>query len=248
MNKKTDQEFFDYYCQCTDTLFSRGSQKMVFIKNTAFEIVYISKLYAATFAPDSIDTLNGDHLPEVERSIYQSITETAINQDKQIQETRLAKNYIYIDSYHHINQIHKRPIINPDTNNFVGIIGYVSHFAMPNILKLIHKINGINYGLANKVPKIPLKYDLSEKQNMVLFLYLNKYTNVEISEILTLLGFKTSRSRVNDHLENLKFIFYVKTKEQLIEKAISLNYHLLIPRKFLQVGTYELDDEIIISG
>ena len=243
MNKKSDQEFFEYYCACTDTVFSKGSQKMIFIKNSHFEIVYVSQQYAATFAAEEEAAKDVEQLAS-----YQKINEDALAQDQQIANDRKARNFIYIDGYRHISQIHKRPIVNPDTDNVVGIIGYVSHFTLPNILKLIHKINGINYGLANKIQKTPLKYELNEKQNMVLFLYLNKYTNVEISEILTTLGHKTSRSRVNDHLENLKFIFYVKTKEQLIEKAISLNYHLLVPRKFLRVGTYELEDEVIISG
>lgn len=83
---------------------------------------------------------------------------------------------------------------------------------------------------------------------MVLFLYLNKYSNTEIAEILTVIGYKISRTRVNDHLENLKYIFHVKTKEQLIEKAISYSYHLYIPRNLLKIGSYELADEVIISA
>ena len=83
---------------------------------------------------------------------------------------------------------------------------------------------------------------------MVLFLYLNKYSNAEIAEILSSLNYPTSKTRVNDHLKSLKFIFHVKTKEQLIEKGILLNYHLLLPRKFLRIGSYEIEDEAIIAG
>jgi len=64
---------------------------------------------------------------------------------------------------------------------------------------------------------------------------------------LTTLGQKISAGRVNNHLENLKYIFAAKTKEQLIEKAISLKYHLFIPRQLLQIGSFPLEDEVLIS-
>lgn len=243
MSKKTDQEFLEHYCKSADTIFNHARGQMIYIKNQTFDIVYTSTPYQETLETHSTEA-DATHITTEEQ---EQLKKDELTQDDIILNTRVAKNYIYVDSYRHIRHLHKRPIVNPDTQNAVGIMTYVNHFALPNILKLIYKVNNVNHGLANKIQKAPLKYELTEKQNMVLFLYVNKYSNVEISQILTTLGHKTSPSRVNDHLESLKFIFYVKTKEQLIEKAISLNYHLLVPRNFLKYGIYELLDEAVIT-
>ena len=44
----------------------------------------------------------------------------------------------------------------------------------------------------------PLKYKLTQRQHMVLFLYLQKYSYSEIASILATLGHKISAGRVND--------------------------------------------------
>jgi DNA-binding CsgD family transcriptional regulator len=90
------------------------------------------------------------------------------------------------------------------------------------------------------------KPKLTEKQHMILFFYINKYSNTEIANVLTSLGYQISSGRVNEHLAKIKYIFGVRTKEELVDIAIKLNYHLFIPRKLLKVGTYLLDDELII--
>ena len=112
---------------------------------------------------------------------------------------------------------------------------------------MLYKMNGIRLGLANSECVEPLQHDLSPRQHVILFLYLNRYSATDISSILTTLGQKISAGRVNNHLENLKYIFAAKTKEQLIEKAISLKYHLFIPRQLLQIGSFPLEDEVLIS-
>jgi DNA-binding CsgD family transcriptional regulator len=168
------------------------------------------------------------------------------NQDQAIKDSGKAKTYMLIDTHKNIYLIRKRPIINPATGNFLGVMGIARPYSMPNVLQLIYRVNGVDYGMLNKAKDKTLCYELTERQHMVLFLYLNKYSNSEIADILTTLGYQISKTRVNDHLENLKYIFHVKTKDQLIEKAISYNYHVFFPRKLLKAGSYEIDDDIVI--
>lgn len=238
--KLSDAEFLAKYCRSAHIVFNHGENEMVFIKDNNHEVVYMSLGYRNAFPTETLDpSLRED--PQA----YEKELAVAKTQDEKIKQTRQSKTYIYIDDYQHISHVYKRPIINPNTNNFVGILGIVQHFLLPNILKLICKINDIKLD----TPVLEsLKYELTERQSMVLFLYVNKYSNTEIADIMSIIGYKISKSRVNDHLENLKYIFQVKTKEELIEKAVLMNYHLLIPRQFLKSGSYELDDELIISS
>lgn len=246
VNTKSDAEFFKLYAEAADIVFNNGEEQVVFIKDKDFNFYYFSPAYTKQVAPNAFYSLNDESITEDMRNTYDYLEEKANKQDSQMKEKKQAANFIYIDVYNRIGFVHKRPIVNPATGNFVGIIGVAKPFELPNILSLIYKMHGINFGLANKTHKEPLKYELTERQAMVLFLYLNKYSNAEIAEIMTIVGYKISKSRVNDHLENLKYIFQIKTKEQLIEKAISMNYHLLIPREFLQIGSFEIEDEVLI--
>lgn len=157
--------------------------------------------------------------------------------------------YITLDSYAYV--VRKSPIVNPQTGNSLGVLSQYSKFLMPDILRLSYKMNGVKFNLANdeseqqEVRK--LSYPLTEKQHMVLFLYVNRYSYSEISAIMTHLGHKISPGRVNDHLENLKYMFMAKNKEKLLENAIAQDYHLFVPRKFINAGIVEINEEMLIS-
>jgi len=243
---KSDQEFFEFYCKAANVTFNNGENEVIFIKNAILEFSYLSPSYLKNLDPNGIIKLDQDN--RILTSSDDFHLQRAIKQDLEIKETLTAQDFIYIDIYNRVGLIHKRPIINPATNNFVGIIGTVRPFYMPNILSLIYKIHDVTIGMLNSSKAQPPKYQITDRQQMVLFLYLNKFSNTEIATIISLVSEKISKNRVNDHLQNLKYIFNVTTKEQLIEKAISLNYHRLIPRGFLKPGSYPITDEAMIVG
>jgi DNA-binding CsgD family transcriptional regulator len=239
-----DDDFFELYCKKADVVFSNGIGDLAFIKDKNFKYQYLSPLYKKNESQQGLIVTNKDTgLSEEQSAIWNIIRK----QDEEIKQSREVREFLDIDIYKRIGLVRKRPIINPSTNNFVGIVGVIKPFSMPNFLSLIYKMHGIDFGLNNKEQSKRLKFKLTERQNMVLFLYVNKYSNTEISLIISLITNKMSVSRVNDHLENLKYIFQVNSKEQLIEKAISLDYHLFVPRKFLKFGSYPLNDELIIA-
>lgn len=240
----TDDQFFELYCQRADFVFNHGEYQMIFIKNKNHRIVYLSKGYMTNFNVTNIEEVNHENAPEGYEEIYKQQDEIALEQDKLIEKTLEPKNFLFIDDYQHISHIHKRPIINPNTGNYIGLLGQVSHFALPNILRLIYRINGINPD--DDAIHEPLEHELTVRQKMILFLYLNRYSNSEISDIMTVIDHKLSKSRVNDYLENLKYIFKTKSKEELINKAIQMRYHLVIPRNFLKPGSYLIDDEVLV--
>ena len=79
---------------------------------------------------------------------------------------------------------------------------------------------------------------------MVLFLCLNNYSYSEIALLLNEFGYTITPVRVNDYLEQLKLIFHVRNKTQLIEKAISLNLHCYLPNRLF---TKEISIEITLE-
>lgn len=183
---------------------------------------------------------------------YVSMVNSIRKQDIQISVERKAQKFLYItpDKYAYIAQ--KYPIINPHTNNVIGVHGQLSKFVSPHPLKylstLVDSADSIpSLTLNEKEQVIIINKHLTERKHMILYLSIQRYSYSEVSEILTGLGYKISKERVNDHINALKYIFSVKSKEELINKAIALNYHCYIPRKLLQVGSYPLNDNLLIS-
>ncbi|MBX9598168.1 MAG: helix-turn-helix transcriptional regulator [Burkholderiales bacterium] len=250
-NILSDKDFFELYIKSADITYNNGDEEIIFIKDANFKFSYLSPGYLKGFQAGG--TISEEKILGLVNTVYPKgsiqalVEEVALKQDMEIKSSLKPAKFLYIDIYNRIGLIRKRPIINPATNNFVGIIGNVSPLLLPNILDMLYKMNGIRLGLANSECVEPLQHDLTPRQHVILFLYLNRYSATDISSILTTLGQKISAGRVNNHLENLKYIFAAKTKEQLIEKAISLKYHLFIPRQLLQIGSFPLEDEVLIS-
>jgi hypothetical protein len=75
---------------------------------------------------------------------------------------------------------------------------------------------------------------------MVLFLYLNRFSNAQISVIMTKIGYTMSTSRVNAHLSALRELLGVRNKSQLIDKAIELHLNTYVPKELFKAGLYEI--------
>ena len=224
-----------------------------FVKNLNSQYVMVSKGFLELAAPDILkidaqeDILDSDFEAKMLKNTS-LFAETIRKQDKKIITNMQPYSFLHVHSASDVYIVHKCPIIDPNTQTIVGIIGYFENFVLPNILKILFNINGVKFGLINHEDNnAKLSYELTERQHMVLFLSAHKYSYTEIASVMRTLGYQISNSRVNAHLENLKYIFNVKTKEQLIEKAISLKYNTYIPRKFLKIGTYDLNDEMTVS-
>jgi hypothetical protein len=142
--------------------------------------------------------------------------------------------------------VYKTPIINPETNNFVGIRGQLGHLFLPHIIKLLFKIHCRHGLLINKeTSKNTFKeFNLKASQHMVLFLCLNNYSYTDIALLISEFAQDTTPIQVNSILEELKLIFHVRTKKQLIEKAIGLNFNSYIPKQLFKLASININDEI----
>lgn len=252
MNKNLqDTEYFDKYCESAKFVYESGGREVVFIKDNTSKFCYLSAGYVDGFLEglnsDGLGSSNSleDHQDKIS-TYFRSQTasfEAAIEQDEEVKSLRKEKFFIYVDRFDQIGLIRKSPIINPFTNNVVGIIGYIIPFILPNISQLLYRVNNINHPIVNK----RLNYEMTTKQHMVLFLAVHNFSYTEISKVMTKIGYSISPGRVNEHLESLKFIFRVKSKEELIRKGLALSYHLYIPRGFLKSGSYLCEDIVKIS-
>jgi hypothetical protein len=248
-NIVSDAQFFEEYVHSFVFIYNEPRSGMAFIKDANFVYNAISSDFIDLTTENEFGSLLGKTDSQIKAlKSFESVVRSIKSQDELVRDSRKAQDFLYFATDKNVFIINKYPIINPSTNNFVGIRALMFPLILAHPLKMIYQINQVEHNMLNAPEGVePLSFRLTEKQHMVLFLYINKYSYSEIAEIMTKLGYKISSERVNDHLSKLKYIFLADDKNDLIVKALSLDYHLYLPRKFLQVDSYPLSEEAQVS-
>ncbi len=247
-----DQEYFEHYMNCFETVFSSVTEDWVYLKNADFQYVSMTDNVIDLFGAKTREEIIGKTPAEVAVDLRQAEMEVAeqfMKQDIQIKKTRKRGIYLETLSYKgsaRIFVIYKSPIINPATDNFIGIRGQLTNLLSPHVIKTLFKMHGAKgLLLGQKGNQNALKeYPLTNMQHMVLFLCLNNYSYSEIALLMNVFGHDITPIKVNDYLEQLKLIFHVRTKTQLIEKAIGLNFHAYLPGDlFNKLSSIDISNE-----
>ncbi|MCC2624781.1 MAG: hypothetical protein K0R14_654 [Burkholderiales bacterium] len=246
-----DKKYFAQYKKSFETIFSADAEEMGFLKNSDFKFQAVTNNFLKTIHADTAVNILNKTLVEFSAALPEStheLVKKCAEQDVQIGRTKHKKTYlgvVHCEEQVDIFLCYKTPIINPETGNFLGIRGQMTKLLLPNVIKVLFKMHG-GKGLlmASKSKEDPLKeYPLSHMQRMVLFMALNNYSYSEIALLLNEFGHKITPVRVNDYLEQLKLIFHVGNKNQLIEKAIGLNLHTFLPAElFSKTTSIEIND------
>ena len=232
-----DQEYFTHYQQAFAMLFSDSSDDYVFLKDDNLRFQAITNKMLHLIGATSLTEVVNQTTEEVALKLKLANLELAqqfSQQDRDIKNTKCAATFLEvltIKGKAKIFILNKVPIINPDTLNFVGIRVQLSNLIWPHAVKTLLKMHGAKgLLLGQKNTQDAWKeFPLTNMQHMVLFLCLNNYSYSEIAILLNEFGYEVTPIRVNDYLEQLKFIFHVRNKTQLIEKAIGLNFHIYLP-------------------
>lgn len=133
---------------------------------------------------------------------------------------------------------HLKPLINPDTGSVVGILGILEPLHLLNMPLFILK----NCKIYKKYEKVPSHIPLNEAQHITLFLICNFLSANEIRIVFDALGRPLSLSRINALIQSLKELFGVATKDDLLEKALRMNYHVAAPEALFPEIFYDIDE------
>jgi DNA-binding CsgD family transcriptional regulator len=247
-----DDAYFKRFCDGVDIVFRHNLGEVTYVKDCDSVFRYINKAYLYLVYPDKPWVEAEDILGTTRGRIktdkrIDDIFEDLLEEDEKVCNSESTNYFLRVDGSDRLFIVSKRAVINPATGNTVGLFCQMRNYFHPHMLNLIYKINGVEFGVGDSSEDQPLKYKLTQRQHMVLFLYLFKYSHTQISSIMTNLGHKISAGRVNEHLGNLKHIFGVEAKDQLIERALNCKYNQVIPREFLKVGSYSLNENLIVS-
>ncbi|HLX54895.1 MAG TPA: hypothetical protein VKR58_13200 [Aquella sp.] len=246
-----DKEYFARYKESFDMLFASNYYDCSYLKDADFRYKSVTDAFLKTLNANSADEVLNKTLTEIAKFLppaVSNLVEQSALQDLRLLHDKKIKTYLdvlYCEEKTDIFLSYKIPVINPETSNFLGVRGHLNKLLLPNIVKILFKIHDVKGLLmGHKGDENPLKnYPLTNMQHMVLFLALNNYSYSEIALLLSEFGHRITPVRVNDHLEQLKFIFHVGNKTQLIEKAIGLNLHTFLPAElFSKTTSIEIND------
>jgi DNA-binding CsgD family transcriptional regulator len=248
-----NQAYFKKYLESCEIIAASDVDNMVYIKDMEHRYQFMSKLMLDLVGRKDFLEVKNKTFSEIAEGSTLPLTfvETMKKQDNNIIKTRSQGMYLVTAPYNKMLKlllVIASPIINPHTGDMLGTHGYMNNLIWPSIIKALFNVNGTKGGLlVNKRSNgDPLAiYPINNRQHSVLFLCLNNYSYSEIALLMNELGHDITPVRVNDYLEQLKLIFHVRTKTQLIEKAIGLNFHALIPCElFKDVSSIDIKHEI----
>lgn len=139
------------------------------------------------------------------------------------------------DIYSKLYIVHKYPII---VDNTIVIYVYMRPYGFPRIPDLTF----LSFGVDLYARQLSSNYKLTSKQLLILFFLIRNHSYTEISIWMGAFGYQISPGRVNEHILNLKSIFEVNSRKELISKALDSGYYSEIPLGLLKEGSYLIDN------
>lgn len=237
--KLSDDQFIAWQIWQLDFIFEH---EIVAIKNLGGEFLAFSQLFAQEFGatPDLLGKTGKFMSSDFDIKIYEDVDiqeKRVINGLKPQRSLCVFRNNDVIMLY----DMYKRPLINPSTNNVLGVHVVISKY-IPNAIRQVIDTKFFNFqqNCANLV-----NCSLSHLQNQIIFcLILGYTTRKEITNLLVkLTGLECNESRVKNALQALYEKFECNSPGRLIDLVISGCIKISIPAEIFPAGVFPFDDE-----
>lgn len=222
---------------------TNNQKSIAYLTDLSQNIIAISKSFETEFKlenPNEVLGFNYQNLKATSLNFFKNYANILKTDDEFVIQTNSHHVYLHIMVDGHNNRlyiVHKYPII--IGHQVKGVYTYMHPYSFPRI----PDISFLTYGLSNLYSK-PLTdhYKLTPKQFLVLFFLIRDYSYTSISSWLSAYGHSMSVARVNEHIINLKKIFLVSTREELVDKALQSGYYSNMPAGLFNSGSFLIDN------
>ena len=218
---------------------------MIGVKDINSVNVYCSQYFAETVGLSVKDIIGKIYF----LSCYDQFLDIVLDEDRVVIETKKTHTFLKVNKFHNIIKpivIFKSPIINPNTNNVVGILfqGF-EYSATYNITHQISKLYNIfnESELKYKISCNKKCIQLTKREKQVVFFFLAHLGSQEIANILYQIdNKKISKSTIDSIFTDKLYIkFNVNSRVALYTRLIELGYDKFIPQEVLIKGSLKLD-------
>ena len=154
---------------------------------------------------------------------------------KKIIKQRQKIRTLAVTEYHGTVQpfsLEKSPLINPDTNNVVGIYCYYEKLSFSSLqLQILRSLDIYKYSYDVDIAK----YKLTQREKEAIFLFLAGLGSEDIASILAIVeGHNISKSAIDSLFRNQLFVkFEVYSRKALFDKLLNLGFDHYIPQSLL---------------
>lgn len=236
-----DQDFLEKTLLSVAFLCQTMPKQMVTIKDIHSVIVFCSD-FLATRANLTMDQLVGKKILVSLHEGDETVEKVAMAEDQSVINSRVPKVILKVNKFCDGLTPHlaiKTPLINPETNNVVGILTQLHDFVTTNLTQnIIPKMDG-----HKKTDHLKNGPKLSKREKEIIFFFMAHLSSQEIADIIGKhegkpLTKSTIDSVFNDQLY-LKFDVY--NRVALYQKLQTLGYDQLIPQTLLSKMSVMLD-------
>ncbi len=171
------------------------------------------------------------------------ILDIVISEDQKVFKSRKLQAFLKIDRFHNMIKpliFIKSPIINPNTNNVVGLLLQVFEYGITN--NFHQQIVSLYNSFSTKAKQlVPIK--LSKREKQVIFFFLAHLSSQEIAETLHKLENKRVTKSTIDSIftDQLYLKFDVTNRIALHQKLLELGYNKFIPQEILISSSVPLE-------
>lgn len=227
-----DDKFLQQIINSVSTVAAAIPDYIVGVKNIDSDHVYVSpslqRLTGIKFNPEH---------PQISFWIHYSV-EDIRKDDLWIMENRKTKSFLVVDKFggEIIPRIFvKRPLINPDTNNLIGVFYQSFDYTQFNIIQEISRLFSKKVETKASVDEVSTEYKLSPRQKQVVFFFLSNLNSQEIADFISTLNKKSITKSTIDSIfsEQLYDKFDVVNRIELRQKLLDLGFDKMIPKNLI---------------
>lgn len=230
-----DYDYLNYTISALEILSTAAPDQLIGIKDTESKHVYCSQSFADLVGLPREKIIGQSNCVPYRDEL---MIEMAIEEDKNIIKTR--KGYASLKIINLTDGLKprvfiKHALINPTTNNVVGILfqtfewGITTNFTQ-QIIQLYNAFDHEERTIADK-----MAYNLTKRERQVVFFFLARLSSQEIADTLFKLdGKKIAKSTIDSiFTEQLYKKFNVTNRPALYSKLVEFGYNRLIPQEVL---------------
>jgi hypothetical protein len=238
----SDEEYLEQYIM---HIYRFKLNQICSIKNTNLAYIAITPTLANMFGFDDAENaigLKDEQLP----CKLSDMAEVFHAQDQEVLQSQSVKYTINILDYHTgftILKCIKEPVINPATNNILGICNYYKKFNVNTTLEAIFNIHNSPFGRSLTAKNDSNNLSLTQTEIEVLFCICLGLTNrKEIAKFLSIVHKKEVRAdtTVHDAFKRLYAKLACNNQVQLLENAVKHKLHLEVPQTLLPYGSFSI--------
>ncbi|HLX53741.1 MAG TPA: hypothetical protein VKR58_07360 [Aquella sp.] len=246
MQNYDDQKFLKQFIDAIDIISEALPKQMIGIKDVNSIHVYCSRYFLEEVLAIDASKIIGKLFIQCEPERFSPVDEI-IAEDQGIISRRKPQAFLKLNNFNDGIKpriIIKSPIINPSTNNVVGLIYQGMDWSLINFNQQLIKAHQLFKPLNKDKSNLP---KLTKREKQIVFFFLAKLGSQEIADILyTIENKHISKSTIDSiFIDRLYIKFGVTNRQALYDKLLQLGYDNLIPQDLLISTTIPLSEPLV---